>query len=282
MKSNIQRERTTDCTSMQVCDEPKMIVKEKIENAGATANLCSVNILGVRVHLVTMKKTLALLETMAKSGKSHHVVTVNTEFIMTAQQNELFREVLNNASLALPDGIGIVWAASLLGQPMAERVPGVDVVEQFSAVAQRHQLRVFFLGAAPGVAETVAQRMQEKYPGFIVAGTYSGSPHLNEEAEIYKRIEEAAPHALFVAYGSPQQDLWIARNLPRLKVPIAMGVGGTFDFIAGIAIRAPLWIRNMNLEWLHRVIYQPWRWRRALAHPRFALAVVWSRIKMHL
>jgi N-acetylglucosaminyldiphosphoundecaprenol N-acetyl-beta-D-mannosaminyltransferase len=251
-------------------------MEKKTVNAETISNLRSTDILGVRIHQVTMNETLRFLEAMAKDGKSHHVVTVNPEFIMTAQQDRSFRDVLNSASIALPDGIGVVLASRWLGQPITERIPGVDVVEQFASVAQRHQLRLFLLGAAQGVAEIAARRLQEKYPGLCIAGTYAGSPHPDEEDEICQRIAEASPQILFVAYGAPQQDLWIARNLPRLKVPIAMGVGGSFDFIAGITIRAPRWIQEIGLEWLHRLIREPYRWRRMLALPQFVVAVIQS------
>jgi len=249
------------------------------EQSARRDGLDCVEILGVHVHRVSMVQTLSMLESMALDGQRNHVVTVNPEFIITAQKNHIFRDVLNRASLAIPDGIGVVWASKILRKPIPERVAGVDMVEQFAAIASRYKLRVFFLGAAPGIAERAAQVLQHQHPGFIIAGTYAGSPRLEDDDEICKRIQATSPHVLLVAYGAPQQDLWISRNMKRLNVPISIGVGGTFDYITGVVVRAPRWVQNMGLEWFHRLIKQPHRFQRMLALPRFAIAVLMQRLK---
>jgi N-acetylglucosaminyldiphosphoundecaprenol N-acetyl-beta-D-mannosaminyltransferase len=154
----------------------------------------------------------------------------------------------------------------------------VDTVVRVAALAAERGYRLYLLGAAPGVAEEAARRLVDAHPGLVIAGTYAGSPAPEEEDAIVARITAAAPDVLFVAYGAPKQDLWIARNLERLRVPVVMGVGGAFDFISGRARRAPAWMQRMGLEWLHRLIHQPWRWRRMLALPRFLFAVVADRL----
>jgi N-acetylglucosaminyldiphosphoundecaprenol N-acetyl-beta-D-mannosaminyltransferase len=234
----------------------------------------AVDILGIRISDVTLKETLGDLEKMADSGKPHHVMTVNPEFVMMARENPEFRFVLTNASLAIPDGIGIVWAARILGTPLRERVAGVDTVNQFAAIAARKGFRIFLLGAAPGVAEKVAERLERENPGLKIAGTYAGSPHPSEEDEICDRISRARPHVLLVAYGPPRQDLWIARTMDRLRIPVAIGVGGTFDFIAGVIPRAPSWMQKAGLEWLFRLMQEPRRWKRMLTLPRFVGVVL--------
>lgn len=233
----------------------------------------SVNILSVRIHHVTMAGTLALLESMVRGGGSHHVVTVNPEFIMMARANEAFRTVLNGADLSVPDGVGILLASRLLGRPMRERVTGVDIIEQFMPRAAACGFRIFLLGAGPGVAERTAAVLERGSPGLVIAGTYAGSPDPSEEDEICRMITNAKPDILLVAYGSPNQELWIARTRKRLNIPVSIGVGGSFDFIAGVVARAPEWIRNLGLEWLFRLVGQPERWRRMLALPRFAARV---------
>jgi N-acetylglucosaminyldiphosphoundecaprenol N-acetyl-beta-D-mannosaminyltransferase len=236
----------------------------------------SITILGVRVDDVTYEETLARIEGLIQEGRPHQIVTVNPEFIVAAQSDAEFLEILNAAALALPDGVGVVWASRLLGQrhPLRERVAGSDLVPQIAALAEERGYRLFLLGAAVGVAEEAARRLCQQNPGLAIAGTHAGSPSPDEEDEIVALVREARPHVLFVAYGAPAQDKWIARNLERLGVPICMGVGGTFDFIAGVAVRAPLWVQRLGLEWLYRLWHEPWRWQRMLALPRFIWLVL--------
>ncbi len=240
------------------------------------------NILGIEIHDVTMQETVNILSAMAMSGTSHHVMTVNPEFIMIAQHNDEFRSVLKNASLKIPDGIGVVLAARILGKPLKERVAGVDTVHELARISQQKKLRIFFLGAAPGIAERTAELLRSENPGMEIAGTYSGSPRIEEEDAICTIIEKARPHILLVAYGPPKQDLWIARTRHRLNVPLAMGVGGTFDFIAGVAQRAPQWIRKIGFEWLYRLFREPWRWKRMLTLPQFASRVIVHRFSTNV
>lgn len=237
-----------------------------------------VKVLGVQVHVVTISEVIEIVRNMVTSGLDHQIATVNPEFIMTAQKHDEFRRVLNSTSLSFADGMGVVWAARILGHRLPERIPGVDVVERISALAAREGLRIFLLGAAPGIAGETGRRLQVRYPGLIIAGTFAGSPKPEDDEEICRIVEKARPDFLFVAYGAPNQDLWIARNQHRLHVSVAMGVGGTFDFIVGKSVRAPKILQSLGLEWLHRLIREPHRWRRMLALPRFAFAVIRERI----
>lgn len=236
-----------------------------------------VSILGVTVDNVTMAEAIERIVAFAASGAFHHAVTVNPEFIMLARRDANFAQTLAAADLALPDGVGLIWAARRQGAPLRERVAGVDIVDQTAAAAAKDGLRLFLLGAQTGVAEAAGAVLRQRYNGLHVVGAYAGSPAVEEEEAILQRVAAAQPNILFVAYGAPQQDLWIARNRRRLFVGLAMGVGGAFDFIAGRARRAPPWVRRLGLEWLHRLIHEPWRWRRMLALPRFALAVLLER-----
>jgi len=228
----------------------------------------------VRVDDVTTDETLMLMEGMVAARHPCQVVTVNPEFIMRARDDRAFREVLESADLALPDGQGVLWAARRLRCPLRERVTGSDTVPRIAALSAARSYRLFLLGARPGVAEAAAVVLAREHPGVQVVGTYAGSPAVEEEAEVTARVIAARPDFLFVAYGAPAQDLWIHRNLTRLGVPVCMGVGGTFDFIAGITPRAPLWMRERGLEWAYRLWQQPWRWRRMLALPVFAWLVL--------
>jgi N-acetylglucosaminyldiphosphoundecaprenol N-acetyl-beta-D-mannosaminyltransferase len=237
----------------------------------------SLHVLGVRVDDVTADETLTLVERFIAERTPRQICTVNPEFVMRAQQDELFRNVLRNAAVCIPDGIGLLWAARRLGHPLRERVAGSDLVGQIAARAAQLDWRLYFLGAAPGVADQAATILQAHYPGLVIAGTFSGSPVPVEEDDIVERIRTARPDVLLVAFGAPAQDVWIARNQPRLNVPVAMGVGGSLDFIAGVAQRAPAWVQRAGLEWLYRLIREPWRWRRQMALPRFVWRVLTAR-----
>jgi N-acetylglucosaminyldiphosphoundecaprenol N-acetyl-beta-D-mannosaminyltransferase len=232
-----------------------------------------VDILGVEVDDVTEQEALACVQTYIEDGGLHQIATVNVEFIMEARRNPAFREVLARADLCVPDGVGVLWAARRQKCPLRERVAGVDLVERIAARGAERGWRLYFLGAAPGVAEQAAQTLGRRYPGLQVAGCYAGSPRREEEEEIVNWVKASRPDVLFVAYGAPRQDLWIARNQARIGVPVALGVGGAFDFIAGVARRAPAWVQRAGLEWLHRLAREPWRLRRQMALPRFVWLV---------
>lgn len=231
-------------------------------------------ILGVPVHPVTMAGTLALVEQYMAEPRLHQIATVNPEFVMAAQDDPDFRRVLHAADLCIPDGVGLLFAARRWGQSLPERVPGSELVGHLAELAAARGWSLFLLGAAAGVAEQAARLLAERYPGLVVAGTFAGSPAIEENDDIVRRINESGAALLFVAYGAPKQDKWIDRNRGALPaVRVAIGVGGSLDFITGRAIRAPRWVQRLGLEWLHRLIREPWRWRRMLALPRFAWRV---------
>ena len=226
--------------------------------------------LHVRVDDVTFAETLALMESFIATVRPHQVCTVNPEFIMLAQQDAEFRGVLARSDLNIPDGGYLRWAARFRGSHLREQVTGSDGLPLFAELAARKGYRLFFLGAGEGVAERAAKVLCARFPGLQVVGAYAGSPSLADEDALVARVCAARPDALFVAFGAPQQDKWIARNAQRLQVPVMMGIGGTLDYIVGIVPRAPRWMRRLGLEWLYRLVRQPWRWRRQLAIWQFA------------
>jgi N-acetylglucosaminyldiphosphoundecaprenol N-acetyl-beta-D-mannosaminyltransferase len=240
-------------------------------------NQHQVHILGIRVDNVTYDEALARMEGFIADGCPHHVTTVNPEFIAAAQKDPLFAEILNRAHLNLPDGQGLIWAARILGTPLQQRVTGVDTVLKLAELSAEKGYRLYLLGAAEGVAAAAAHELQGRFPGIQIAGSQAGSPLPEEDQRLVNEIKSTDAQILFVAYGAPHQEKWIARNLEHLGVPLAMGVGGAFDFISGEARRAPHWVQRMGLEWLHRLIRQPWRWHRMLALPRFAFLVMRER-----
>jgi N-acetylglucosaminyldiphosphoundecaprenol N-acetyl-beta-D-mannosaminyltransferase len=238
----------------------------------------SIDILGVRVDDVTNDELLALVDGYVAGRQPHHIITLNPEMLVAAHDDPQFRQVLNSADLNVADGVGLMAAARWLGHALRERVTGSDGIYRLSEHCARQGYRPFFLGAATGVAEAVAGRLSARYPGLEAAGAYAGSPRPEDEDDVVSRVRAAGPDLLLVAYGVPAEERWIARNRDRLAVPVMIGVGGAFDFVAGVARRAPPWMRRAGLEWLHRLIRQPWRWRRQLALIRFVTLVLRSKL----
>lgn len=205
----------------------------------------------------------------------HQICTVNPEFIMTAQRDPHVAAVLRAADLCVPDGIGVLWAAQRQGVALPERVTGSDGIYRICERAAHCGWRVYLLGAAAGVAEQAARQLTELYPQLQVVGVYSGSPETANWPTIAKRLHVAQPNILFVAFGHPRQDLWIAQHRHELPGQVALGVGGAFDFVAGVTRRAPGWMQRWGIEWLYRLIQQPWRWRRMAVLPLFVCRVWW-------
>jgi N-acetylglucosaminyldiphosphoundecaprenol N-acetyl-beta-D-mannosaminyltransferase len=234
----------------------------------------TLELMGVPIHNVTMDETLAWIGRWVEEGTPHQIATVNPEFLMRAREHADFRATLQRAALCIPDGIGILLAAWLRGKPLYERVAGSDLVPCLAERAAEHHWRVFFLGAAPGVAELAAARLRDKHADLNVVGCYAGSPARDEEQEIVARIRQAQADIVLVAYGAPGQDLWLGRNLATTGAAVGVGVGGSFDFVAGVSRRAPRWVQRIGLEWLYRLLQEPWRWRRQLALPRFMWLVL--------
>lgn len=238
-------------------------------------------ILGVRVDQLTQQQALDRVERIIARRRAsdntlvcQQVITVNTEFVMAAQKDNAFREVINSAALVMADGIGIVWASYLGKIHIPERITGTDTIVALARRCAASGYRVYLLGAAPGVAEEAAAYLRNVAPDVEIAGTYAGSPAPEEEDAIIERIRAANADVLCVAYGAPAQDMWIARNLARLPAAVAIGVGGAYDFLSGRQRRAPRLMQRLGLEWLYRLYRQPWRWRRMLAIPRFIALIL--------
>lgn len=243
-----------------------------------TSTHTRIQVLGLPVDSITYTQWLDLIDEWVKSGERlYHVCTTNPEFMMVAQHDVNFRNILQRADLCVPDGVGLLWAAKRQGTPLPERVTGSDGVPIIAERAAQMGWKLFFLGAGEGIAEQSANILRSKYPDLDIVGTFSGSPAPEDEDAIVQRINASGADILFVAYGSPEQDKWIARNTPRLQVSMAMGVGGSLDFIAGVVPRAPLWMRNLGIEWLYRLYLQPWRIKRMMRLPRFVLKVLMSK-----
>ena len=236
-----------------------------------------VNILGVNVDAVTMAEAVAHVTEAMDVRANVMIATANAEMIMRATHDEELRDILNAAALVVPDGAGTVWAARHLGHAMPERVAGYDLAQELLRRAPAEGRRIYFFGAAPGVAEKAKEKAEQLYPGIEIVGVRNGFFSPADNAAIIAEIREARPDLLLVALGVPKQEKWIAAHLAELDVPAAIGVGGTLDVMAGVTKRAPYWMQKAKLEWLFRGLMQPKRAGRLLALPKFVLKVHASR-----
>lgn len=236
-----------------------------------------VDILGVKVDACTMAQAVERIADLVAAGGQHQVVTANAEIIWRAWRQPDLAEVLAKAALVTADGVGVLWASRRLGHPLPEQVAGIDLIQALAARGAVAGWRFFFYGGAPGVAEEAALRLGRQYPGLTVVGTAHGYQDEEGEARVKEAIRRAAPHILLVALGAPKQEFWIARHGRELGVPVAVGVGGSLDVLAGRAKRAPRWMRRLGLEWLYRLLSQPRRWRRQLALPAFAWRILLAK-----
>ena len=232
-----------------------------------------VNILGVAVDAVTMPEAVAAVEYYRDARAGVTVATANAEMIMRATKDAALRDVLAAAALVVPDGAGTVWAARHLGHAMPERVAGYDLVQELLRRAPAAHRRVYFFGAAPGVAEKAKAKAEQLYPGIEIVGVRDGFFSADMNDAIISDIRTARPDLLLVALGVPKQEKWIHEHLAALGVPVAIGVGGTLDVMAGVMKRAPRWMQKAKLEWLFRGMLQPKRAGRLLALPKFVLKV---------
>jgi N-acetylglucosaminyldiphosphoundecaprenol N-acetyl-beta-D-mannosaminyltransferase len=241
----------------------------------------SIEAFGVRISAVNMGEALDKIESFIQSRQPHHVVTTDANAMLQAQADPEYAQIVQNAALATPDGYGVIWGARLLNLPIYERVTGVDMVTGICERAAQQQYSIYILGSEPGVAATAAKNLSDKYSGLRVAGTHhgfwrrtfkeEGLDTAQADARMADIIREAKPDVLFVAMGIPMQEKFIAAQLQRMQVPVALGVGGSFDVYAGKFKRAPEAIQRIGMEWIYRVWIDPSRWKRMGYVPRFMI-----------
>ena len=237
-----------------------------------------VDILGVGFDRVALVDTVSEIERRLDRGERTFVITANPEFVMLCRQDREVARIAAQADLVVPDGTGAVVAARLLGDPLPGRAPGRLLVDRLAALATERGLSVYLLGAATGVAERAAERLRGRHPSLRVAGTYAGSA--DDDGDVVPRVAAASPDVLLVAFGMPKQERWIARNLDRLSsVRVAVGVGGSLDYLAGAATPPPGVVHAIGLEWLWRLARDPRRWRRQRVLPLFVVLVLLRRLK---
>ena len=232
-----------------------------------------VEILGVKVDAVTMSQAVERVANLIDAGTPSIVATANAEMLLRATHDAELKDILNAASLVVPDGAGTVWAARHLGKHMPERVAGFDLVQELMKVAPVNGWKFFLFGSAPTIADKAKSKAEKLYPGIKIVGTRNGYFTPDDELEIISQIKSSRPDILLAALGVPKQEKWLAKFHDELNVPVSIGVGGTFDVMAGVVKRAPLWMQRAKLEWLFRAMLQPSRAGRLVALPKFVLKV---------
>lgn len=226
-------------------------------------------ILGTPIDDMNMSEALNRIEAFIAAGrvtgKAHQIATINADFVVKSLHDADLRRILQEADMATADGMPLVWSARLLGVPIEGRVTGADMVPALAQRAARKGYSIYFLGAAPGIAEKAAHILQRQYPTLQIAGIASPTPEAVQQGDptIIAACKAAKPDILLVAFGNPKQEKWIYRHAQELGIPVMIGVGGTFDLIAGVTKRAPQWMQQSGLEWSYRLLQQPGRlWKR--------------------
>ena len=234
-----------------------------------------IRILDAPVDIVDNCTALAFVDRCVRAGaQAACIFAVNPEKICALRSDPALRQFFNSAALLLPDGIGIVAAARLLHGRRMHRTPGADLMQQICAVAPARGYRIFVLGATEQVNSAAVAELWRRHPGIRIVGRANGYFSPEENDRILEEINVSAADILFVALGSPRQEMWIQQHLPRLTVAVIQGVGGTLDTIAGTVRRAPRWTRAIGLEWLYRLVVQPSRARRQVNLARFAAEIL--------
>lgn len=246
--------------------------------------MASRKLLGIDLPIESKKTVLEKIKKYSESPEGWlHIVSLNTENIVIARENEKFHKVLQDAPTKILDGVGIVLGAWMLGIEAGERLTGVDLMEEIVRIASQLRLRVLLIGGGPNLALNLSKCYSRAYPEASFVGIEGiqniKKPLIQEETDIFSIVTDYKPHIVFVAFGSPGQELWLDRHSKIFRGMVCMGVGGAFDYFAGKIARAPLILRKIGLEWLFRLLVQPWRWRRQLRLLKFLRLIVQEKFK---
>lgn len=226
-----------------------------------------IELAGIKVDNITLDESIEKLKELVSGKTPHLIVTPNPEMIVASQKDQELKEIINTASLRLPDGISMVVVSRILGKPLKERVSGIDFLIKACELSSKSGWKIFLFGGAEGIAKKAGEKLKEKYPKLQIIGTYQG--YFQNDSEIITLIKNAKPDILFAGLGAVRQEKWLAKYLNELKVPVCVGIGGSFDVISGEKKRAPEIFQKLCIEWLYRLITEPSRWRRQLALPKF-------------
>ena len=230
-----------------------------------------IDVLGVGFDNVTMDEAVSRGMDLIHQGGTHYVVTPNPEIVEVCRENDEACAAVNGADLVIPDGIGVIKGAAMLGTPLKEKVPGIEFAAHLMERMAGEGLSLFLLGAKPGIAEEAGKRLAQQYPGLKIAGTHDG--YFQEDAPIVREIRESKADVAFVCLGAPKQELWMAKNGVLSGAKLLCGLGGSLDVFAGVAERAPKFWTDHGLEWFYRLCKEPKRLGRMMKLPKFLVHV---------
>ncbi|CAM4371533.1 WecB/TagA/CpsF family glycosyltransferase [Paenibacillus alkaliterrae] len=234
----------------------------------------TVPIYGIPFSKLNMEETVQHLTTAIEERRPTHVITANPIMIMSAVDDAKYKAMIKRADLIVPDGAGVVWAAKYVGQPVAERVTGFDLMHRLLQEGEKRRWKAYLLGTSQEVIEAAAEKLQLQYPQVRIVGFRNGFFGPEQDGEVVEAIRQAAPDLLFVARGADTQEPWIVKFKQKLGVPLIMGVGGSFDVVSGKLKRAPVIFQKLRLEWFYRLLQEPKRYKRMLVLPKFVVKVV--------
>ncbi|WP_099354855.1 WecB/TagA/CpsF family glycosyltransferase [Fredinandcohnia onubensis] len=238
-----------------------------------------INILGVDFTNISARELVNSLQERIIHNKKTFIVTANPEIVMHTLSDKHYKFILKQANYVIADGIGVVKAAAMLKRPLPERIPGYELMIELLKIGNEKKLKVFLLGSQEGVLEKTVINIQEKFPNIKIAGYHNGFFDW-ENNDIKEQIMESSPDIILVALGVPRQERWISENIGAFRKGIFIGVGGSFDVLAGTVKRAPELWQRLNIEWLYRLIQQPWRWKRMLVLPLFVIKVFQQKLNL--
>ena len=235
------------------------------------------DVLGVGFDDLTMDEAVSYAGQCIENRRGTYAVTPNPEIVWQCRKEPDLKQALDGASMVLPDGIGIVYAAKLLGRPLKGKVAGIDFADALIKILSASGRSVYLFGSKPGVALKAAENLKEKYTGLVIAGTADG--YFTDDGPIVDDINARKPDFLMVCLGAPKQEYWMAANAGKLDVGLMAGLGGSLDVFAGTARRAPQSWQKLHLEWLYRLLKEPRRITRMIKLPLFLCAVVWRAVR---
>ncbi|PIU83795.1 MAG: glycosyltransferase [Elusimicrobia bacterium CG06_land_8_20_14_3_00_38_11] len=254
--------------------------------------MLSIKILSTRIDNITLSDALSLTDNFLADGKSHQIITANPLMIFEAHKNDAslktcpelvsgLKNIFDTAALVIPESAGVHWAAKFLKTPLSEKIPGIDFMIFLMKYAQQKNYSVFFLGAKEEVIKKAADEIKKKFPELKIAGFHNGYfRETGNEQDVISQIKSSGAEILFAGLSTPFQEIWLNKNLEKLGVKIAMGVGGSFDVLSGNLRRAPKWMIDRDIEWIFRVAQQPWRILRIIKLFSFALKILKEKIRL--